>query len=96
MTTSQSDTIDTVKKKMKNIIDFAVTGDTLRNLRQESDNIELSEMFVSYCLIHFTTSYNWRYNTSSVVIPDIFTPSNEALCILLLENTATYYVKIHD
>ena len=91
-----SDNIDTVKMKKKNIVDVAVTGDALQNLRQESDIIELFETFVSYCLIHFTTSINWQYNTSLVVISDIFTPSNEALCILLLENNATDYVKMHD
>ena len=55
-----------------------------------------SELFVSFCLIHFTTSYNWRYNAYSLVISDIFTPSDKALCILLLENNAADYVKMHN
>ena len=46
-------------------------------------------------MIHFTTSYNCRYNTSSVVISGIFTPSDEALSILLLENNAADYVAMH-
>lgn len=73
-----------VKQKMTNIINITVAGDHLQNLRQKSDNLQLFETFISYCLIHFTTSYDWRYNASSVVLSEIFTPSDEALCILLL------------
>ena len=87
-----TDTINTVKKKMNDIIRMAVEGKTLENLRQKSENIEIFETFVSFCLIHFTTSFNWRYNASSLVISEIFTPSDEALCILLLENNAADYV----
>ena len=91
-----SDTIEMVKEKMKKIIDIAVAGDALQNLRQEPENFEIFETLVSFCLIQFTTSFNWRYNAYSVVISDIFTPSDEALCILLLENNAADYVKMHD
>ena len=35
----ESDTIDMVKQKMKNIIDISVAGDALQNLRQKSENI---------------------------------------------------------
>ena len=87
-----SDTIEVVKEKMKKIIDIAVAGDALQNLRQEPGNFEIFETLVSFCLIHFTTSFNWRYNAYSVQISDIFTPSDEALCILLLENNAADYV----
>ncbi len=87
-----TDTVNTVKKNMNDIINMAAEGNTLENLRQESGNIELFETFVSICLIHFTTSYNWRYNASSLAISKIFTSSDEALCILLLENNAADYV----
>ena len=88
----ESDTIDTIKKKRKDIIDMAVAGDALQNLRQKSEYIQLFEISVSLCLIHLTTLYNWQYDASSVVISDIFTPSDKGLCILLLENNATDYV----
>ena len=91
-----SDTIEVVKEKMKKIIDIAVAGDALQNLRQEPGNFEIFETLVSFCLIHFTTSFNWRYNAYSVVIYELFTPPDEALCILLLENNAADYVKMHD
>ena len=91
-----SDTDEVVKEKMKKIIDIAVAGDALQNLRQDPENFEVFETLVSFCLIHFTTSFNWRYNAYSVVISELFTPSDEALCILLLENNAADYVKMHD
>ena len=91
-TDGDTDLIDTVKKNMIDIVDMAAKGKTLENLRQKSDGFELFDTFVSICLIHFTTSYNWRYNASSLAISDIFTPSDEALCILLLENNAADYV----
>ena len=91
-TDGDSDLIDTVKKNITDIVDMAAKGKTLENLRQKSDGFELFDTFVSICLIHFTTSYNWRYNASSLAISDIFTPSDEALCILLLENNAADYV----
>ena len=91
-----NDTIEVVKEKMKKIIDIAVAGDALQNLRQEPGNFEIFETLVSFCLINFTTSFNWRYNAYSVGISEIFTPSDEALCILLLENNAADYVKMHD
>ena len=50
---------------------------------------------MSYCLIPFTTSINWRYSVCSVVISDIFTESDEALCILLIENNAEDYDIMH-
>ena len=82
---------DDVKAKMVKIIDIAITGKGLENLRTKSENIELLHTFVSYCLIHFTTSINWRYNTCSVVISEIFTDSDKVLCILLIENNAEDY-----
>ena len=91
----ESDNIDMAKQKMKNIIDIVVAGDALQNLRAESENTQLFETFASYCLIHFMTSYNWWYNASLVVISNIFTVSDEALCILLLENNAADYAIMH-
>ena len=50
---------------------------------------------MSYCLIHFTTSIYWRYNACNIVIPEIFTESDEELCILLIENNVEDYAKMH-
>ena len=45
----------------------------------------------------FDTFYRilyWRYNACNVVISEIFTASDEALCILLIENNAEDYAKM--
>ena len=81
---------------MNDIIDMDVEGNTLENLRQKLENIQLFETFMSICLIHFTRLDNWRYNASSLVISKIFTPSDEGLCILLLENIAADYVVMNS
>jgi len=86
---------DDVKSKMMKLIDIAKEGSGLEKLRTKSENIDLLETFVSYCLIHFTTSLYWRYNACNVVISDIFTASDEALCILLIENNAEDYAKMY-
>ena len=87
---------DDVKSKMMKLIDIAKEGSGLEKLRTKSENIDLLETFVSYCLIHFTTSLYWRYNACNVVISDIFTASDEALCILLIENNAEDYAKMYQ
>ena len=46
-------------------------------------------------MIQFTTLYNWQYNASSVVLSGIFTPSDEVIYILLLEDNAADYVLMH-
>ena len=59
------------------------------------ENIDLFRTFVSFCLIHFTTSINWRYKACNMAISDIFTESDEALCILLIENNADDYARMY-
>ena len=67
----------------------------MENLKTKSENIDLLHTFVSYCFIHVTISINWQYNAFSVVISEIFIESDEALYILLIENNADYYAKMH-
>ena len=43
-----SDTVERVKEEMKKIIDIAVAGDTLQNLRQEPENFEILDTLVSF------------------------------------------------
>ena len=86
---------DKVKEKMMKIIDMAVEGKGLEKLRCESDNMHIFRTFVSYCLIHFTTSINWRYKACNSTISQIFTESDEALCILLIENNAKDFARTY-
>ena len=68
----------------------------LLKLRTNMDNLDLFQSFVNYCLIHFTTSMNWRYKACNTCISGILTEMDEALCILLLENNAGDYKKTFD
>ena len=87
--------INEVKEKMKKIIDIAVEGEGLENIRCKMEMFDMFQTFVSYCLIHFTTSINWRYKACNTCISEIFTDSDEALCILLIENNADDYAKMY-
>ena len=80
---------------MMKIIYIAVFCKGFENLRTKSENMDMLHTFVSYCLIHFMTSIDWRYNTCSVVISEIFTESDEVLCFLLIENNAEDYAKMN-
>ena len=86
---------DKMKDEVKKLIDIAVEGEGLENVRCKMEMFETFKTFVSCCLIHFTTSLNWRYNASNTCISDIFTESDEALCILLIENNAHDYSKMY-
>ena len=91
----ENENIDEVKDNMKKVIDLAVEGEGLENLRCKIEMLGIFQTFVSYCLIHFTTSMNWRYKACNSCISDIFTESDEALCILLIENNADDYAKMY-
>ena len=77
-----------VKESMMKIIELAMNGEELENICSNAGKVELFHSFVNYCLIHFTTSMNWKYKASDSLVSDIFTESDESLCILLLENNA--------
>ena len=87
--------INEMKEKMKQIINIAVEGEGLENIRCNMDMFDIFRTFVSYYLIHFTTSMNWRYKACVTCISEIFTESDEALCILLIENNADDYTKMY-
>ena len=86
---------DDVRARMTKTINIAKAGNVLENLRTKSENINLLQTFVSYFVIHVTTSIYWQYNACDIVVLKIFTESNDALCILLIENNAEDYAKIH-
>ena len=51
---------DDVKSKIMKIIRIAKAGNRLENFPKKSENIDLLQTFVNYCLIHFTTSIYWQ------------------------------------
>ena len=92
---ASNEEINEMKEKMKQIIDIAVEGEGLENIRCKMDMFDMFRTFVSCCLIHFTTSINWQYKACVTCISEIFTELDEALCILLIENNADDYAKMY-
>ena len=86
---------DTVKEDIYRLIQQAATCEGLVNMRVNSDQSKLFDTFVNYCLVNFTTSLNWRYKSYNTNISDIFTKSDESLCMLILENNATDFLKVY-
>jgi hypothetical protein len=57
---------------------------------------EYFEIFVDYCLNVFVSSQTWRYKAYNTPISKIFTPSDEAMAMLLLDNNARDLYMVHD
>ena len=51
--------------------------------------------FVDLCLIHCVTSLTWRYNSYNTPVSKIFTVSDEAFVMLLLEHNAKDLKLVH-
>ena len=71
--------------KLNELVALAATKDGLVNLRCEK-NTETFTTFVNYSLIHLTLSITWRYQAYNTNISQLFTESDEVLCILIIEN----------
>ena len=85
-----------VKNKIMSVVNAIMSEEGLFVMRTSAENFDLFQSFVNYCLVHFTTSMNWRYKASNLCISEIFTESDEALCILLLENSIDDYKKMYE
>ena len=83
-----------VQENISKLVTLAAGDTGLIHLREDIGNLDLLQTFINYCLFHFCTSMNWRYKAYSTLISDIFTDSDEALCMLLIENNASDYVKV--
>ena len=81
-------------KKIKDLIELAGDSNKFENIRMSKDNQEVFGTFVNYCLVHLTTSVNWRYKAYNTCISDIFTETDEALAMLLLENNIDDFNKV--
>ena len=89
------DNHDTVKEDIYQLIQQAATSEGLINMRVNLDQSKLFDIFVNYCLVNFTTSLNWRYKSYNTNLSDIFTESDESLCMLILENNADDFLKVY-
>ena len=63
-------------------------------MRVNLEQSDILDTFVNYFLVNFTTSLNWRYKSYNTNISDIFSESDEGLCILILENNAQDFLSI--
>jgi hypothetical protein len=76
------------RESMLKLIKLAIgdgDDDRYKNLRTHEDP-KLFEVFVGFCLIHLLACLNWRWQSYSDAVSNIFTSSDEALAMLLLEN----------
>ena len=90
-----TDDHETVKNDIYQLIQQAATCEGLVNMRVKSEQSKLFDTFVNYCLVNFTTSLNWRYKSYNTNLSDIFSESDESLCMLILENNATDFLKVY-
>ena len=93
-TTNDDSNSKTVQENISKLVTLATGDEELIHLREDIGNLDLLQTFINYCLFHFCTSMNWRYKAYSTLISDIFTDSDEALCMLLIENNTSDYVKV--
>ena len=82
-----------VQERINKLISVGSSDEGFLSLRTNKDLYDEFETFVNFCLVHFVTSMDWRYNACNNVISDIFSVTDEALCILLLENNLVDYKK---
>ena len=65
-------------------------------MRCDVENKAVFSKFVNIYLVHFCSSMKWCYTAYNTVVSDIFTESDEAVCILLLENDVDDYTQLVD
>ena len=87
---------DTVKEGIYLLIQQAATSEGSIHMRVNLNQSKVFDIFVNYCLVNFTTSLNWRYKSYNTNISDIFTESDESLCMLILENNAEDFLKVYE
>ena len=75
-----------VIQNITNLVQLAGDTNAFDNMRLNSDNQEVFGTFINYCLVHLTSSVNWRCKAYNTCISDVFTETDEALAMLLLEN----------
>jgi hypothetical protein len=76
------------KERLIKLVKLAMDEkDAFTNLRLHN-NSKLFETFVEYCLVHFVGSHTWRWQAYIRNVSEIFSVSDEAFAMLLIENNA--------
>ena len=73
---------DIIKEEIKNLVEMAATSEGLVNMRVKSDQSDMFDTFVNYCLVNFTTSLNWKYNHITLTY-QIFSLNQMKVCVCL-------------
>ena len=73
------------KTKIVKLINF-VDSDEFQKLRLQKD-ADLFRTFLEFVLVHFVPCITWRYKCYNIQVSKIFTVSDEAMAMLLLENS---------
>ena len=76
---------DEEKVNVMKLIDLVEKENDFCNIRLNGDE-GLFQTFVNVSLIHFTGALSWKWKSYNSVISEIFTTSDEALAMLMLEN----------
>ena len=93
---AEEDSTINVKEATRKLIELAGNKTKFEGMRYDVDNKAVFCTFVNICLIHFCSSMNWCYTAYNTVVSDIFTESDEVLCMLLLENNVDNYKQLVD
>ena len=91
--TEPTPTVESTKDGMKTVIQLAQDPDEFINMRANEDK-SYFKYFVEYFLVHFTLSRTWKTSVTMKTISQIFTPSDEAFCMLIIENNAEDLQKV--
>ena len=83
---AEEDSTTTVKEATRKWIELAGNKTKFGGMWCDVENKVVFSTFFNTCLVHFCSSMNWWYTAYNTVVSDIFTESDKALCMLLLEN----------
>ena len=81
-------------KRTKQLVALVLDKSKFESMRINSEYSGEFITCVNLCLVHFTTSQTWRYKFYNTYISNIFTATDEALEILLIENNVDDYQRI--
>ena len=82
---NDSDQSDKWKENIIKLVDF-VDSREFPDIRLQED-ADLFRTFLEFALVHFVSCTTWRYKCYNTPVSQIFTVSDEALAMLLLENS---------
>ena len=91
---SEDDNSVDVKEDSEKLIELAENNKVFEDMWCDVENKAVFGTFVNICLVHFCSSINWRYTAYNTIVSDIFTESDEAFAMLLLENKVDDYKQL--